>query len=388
VEGGMIPEPQRTYLLELLTTLGPAADEFILVGGQALKFVLAEARATKDFDFLLDAIALREKPANVAEKLMALDYEVVPESRNFQFQKAIPGTKEVMRVEFMAPHELKRGNDFRVTIEKGLHARECMGGSIALQESNLHEVQGELPDGTPVRANLRVTRGNALVMLKLLALDDRYRNIRGPEQAEHGRDEARVHASDIISILNATVDIAAFREAFYNQFAEDAALGINVTDHLRNYFRENISPGMLLYEEWLRAVAPTDRSTRAQLAAELQRAFRMMAGIVPSEAFSALRFAVDDICNLDQGRALAENLLRDLTNSGVSVNSDVAIQFFPGEVFGGAYRRGQVFPTSAPEEMQKLGKGEKALLVGNWKIRSAVLLHDEEFRARFGRIIA
>ena len=81
----MIPEPQKTYLLELLTTLGPAADEFVLVGGQALKFVLAEARATKDFDFLLDAIALREKPANVAEKLMALGYTVVPESRNFQF---------------------------------------------------------------------------------------------------------------------------------------------------------------------------------------------------------------------------------------------------------------------------------------------------------------
>jgi hypothetical protein len=81
----MIPEPQKTYLLELLTTLGPAAGEFVLVGGQALKFVLAAARATKDFDFLLDAIALREKPANVAENLMALDYTVVPESRNFQF---------------------------------------------------------------------------------------------------------------------------------------------------------------------------------------------------------------------------------------------------------------------------------------------------------------
>ena len=384
----MIPEPQKTYLLELLTTLGPAADEFVLVGGQALKFVLAEARATKDFDFLLDAIALREKPANVAEKLMALDYRVVPESRNFQFQKPIPGTKEVMRVEFMAPHELKRGNDFRVTIEKGLHARECLGGSIALQESDLHEVQGRLPDGTPARVNLRVTRGNALVLLKLLALDDRYRNVRGPEQAEHDRDEARVHASDIISILNATVDIAAFREAFYNQFAGDAALGITVTDHLRNYFREDTSPGMLLYEESLRAGAPADRSTRAQLATELQRALRMMAGIAGAEAFSALRFAVDDICNIDQGRALAEDLLRGLANAGVSVGSELAIQFFPGQVFGGAFGRGQVFQTSAYEEMQKLGKSEKALLVGYWKMRSAVLLNDEEFNVRFGRIMA
>jgi len=384
----MIPEPQRTYLLELLTTLGPAADEFVLVGGQALKFVMAEARATKDFDFLLDAIALRETPANVSEKLIALNYAVVPESRNFQFQKPIPGTKEVMRVEFMAPHELKRGNDFRVTIEKGLHARECLGGSIALQESDLHEVKGQLPDGTPARANLRVTRGNALVLMKLLALDDRYKNVRGPEQAEHDRDEARVHASDIISILNATVDISAFQEAFYSQFGEDAALGINVTDHLRNYFKQDTSPGMLLYEESLRTDTPTDRNTRAQLAAELQRAHRMMSGIVPSEAFSALRFAIDDICNIDQSRRLAEDLLQTLADAGISVSSELAIRFFPGEVFGGAYGRGQALITSAYEEMQNLGRSEKALLAAYWAMRSAPLLNDQEFSARFGRIMA
>ena len=122
----MIPEPQKTYLLELLAALGPAAGDFVLVGGQALKFVLGKARATKDFDFLLDAISLREKPANIAGKLGALGYKVVPESRNFQFQKPIPGTNEVMRVEFMAPRELKRANDFRVYIENGLHARECL----------------------------------------------------------------------------------------------------------------------------------------------------------------------------------------------------------------------------------------------------------------------
>ena len=64
----MIPEPQKAYLLELLEPLGPAADEFVLVGGQALKFVLGHARATKDFDFLLDAISLRQKPVHLSEK--------------------------------------------------------------------------------------------------------------------------------------------------------------------------------------------------------------------------------------------------------------------------------------------------------------------------------
>lgn len=40
-----------------------------------------------------------------------------------------------MRVEFMAPQKLKRDDDFRVEIEPGLHARECLGGTVALQES-------------------------------------------------------------------------------------------------------------------------------------------------------------------------------------------------------------------------------------------------------------
>jgi hypothetical protein len=383
----MIPEPQKTYLLELLNALGPAADEFVLVGGQALKFVLEEARATRDFDFLLDAIALRDNPANVALKLETLGYTVVPESRNFQFQKPIPGTNEIMRVEFMAPHELKRGSDFRVAIEKGLHARECLGGTIALQESDLHEVTGALPDGTPARINLRVTRPHALVLLKLLALHDRYRNLRGPEHADHDRDEARVPASDIIAILNAAVDIAAFREAFYTQFAGDPILGIRIIDHLRTYFRDDSSPGILLYEEWLRASAPADRNTRAQLADELRRASRMMAEIIPSGSFSALRSAIDDVCNIDQHRGLAEDFLQGLLNAGVPVSSEQAIQFFPGEVFGGAYRRGEVFRTSAHEEVQKLSAGERNLLTHYWQIRSTTLFNNEDFKARFEAIL-
>jgi hypothetical protein len=36
----MIPEPQRTYVLELWLELGPAVASFVLVGGQALKFAV------------------------------------------------------------------------------------------------------------------------------------------------------------------------------------------------------------------------------------------------------------------------------------------------------------------------------------------------------------
>ena len=36
----MIPEPQLTYVLELLKALGPAAEDFVIAGAQAIKFML------------------------------------------------------------------------------------------------------------------------------------------------------------------------------------------------------------------------------------------------------------------------------------------------------------------------------------------------------------
>src|SRR5579871_5675501 len=172
----MIPEPQLTYVLELLAALGSAADDFVVAGAQAMKFTVAEARATKDVDFVLNVLALRDQPLSLAETLAKLGYTPVPESRNFQFVKPIPDSKETMRIEFMAPEEFKRNNDIRVDIQKGVHARACTGGSIAVEQSDQHTISGKLPDGTPHKAQIRVTRPHALVMLKLLALADRYNN--------------------------------------------------------------------------------------------------------------------------------------------------------------------------------------------------------------------
>jgi hypothetical protein len=89
----MIPEPQKTYLLELLVALGPFAEDFVLAGAQSMKFTVKESRATKDFDFLLDVIRLRERNAEVKRILTSLDYKVVPESQHFQFEK--PGRTPV-----------------------------------------------------------------------------------------------------------------------------------------------------------------------------------------------------------------------------------------------------------------------------------------------------
>jgi hypothetical protein len=175
----MIPEPQLTYVLELLKALGSSAEDFVVAGAQAMKFMLEKARGTKDIDFVLDIMRLRAESPSIAATLATHGYTVVKESQNFQFEKPIPGSKEVMRIEFMAPEEFKREKDFRVDVEKGVHARSCTGGSIALAESSFHPISGKLPDGSPFSASVRVTKPHALVMLKLLALDDRYRNIRG-----------------------------------------------------------------------------------------------------------------------------------------------------------------------------------------------------------------
>jgi hypothetical protein len=53
LEDALIPEPQRTYVLELLRALGPAAEDFVVAGAQAMKFMLEKARGTKDIDFVL-----------------------------------------------------------------------------------------------------------------------------------------------------------------------------------------------------------------------------------------------------------------------------------------------------------------------------------------------
>jgi hypothetical protein len=277
----MIPEPQKTYLLELLIALGTSAEDFVLAGAQSMKFTLRGARATRDFDFLLDVVRLRERDDGIKQILDFLGYRIAPESRNFQFEKTIPNSQEIMRIEFMAPHELKRKKDFRVEISRGLHARECFGGSIALHECDSYKLTGVLPNGHPASATLRVTRPTALVLLKLLALDDRYRNIRGRAEAEHDREEAQTHAADVIAIMTASLDTDAFRRAFLNQLQTQPEVETRIKSILLEYFRADTAPGMLLYEEALRRNAPADSKTRVQLRDELNRAFRMITQLLP-----------------------------------------------------------------------------------------------------------
>src|SRR6266550_7186652 len=52
-----------------------------------MKFVVEKARATKDVDFLLNVLALRNESVQLAPIFEKLGYMPLPESRNFQFAK-------------------------------------------------------------------------------------------------------------------------------------------------------------------------------------------------------------------------------------------------------------------------------------------------------------
>jgi len=278
----MIPEPQRTYILELLKARGPAADDFVVAGAQAMKFFLERARATKDIDFVLDVVGLRGEELSIGAKLQDLGYTAVESSRNFQFEKPIPNSAETMRIEFMAPEEFKRERDFRVDVDKGVHARACTGGSIAIAESALHAISGRLPDGSPFETSIRVTKPHALVMLKLLALDDRYRNIRGLAEARHDREEARTHAADIVAIVSVQVDADKFKTDFQQQFHADAELGAACFS--RSWVRIFVRPlhrVFSFYEEFIVADKPLDRNARRKVSQEIERAHKLMLKLLP-----------------------------------------------------------------------------------------------------------
>jgi len=312
-----------------------------------------------------------------------LGYAPVPESRNFQFEKPIPGSTEKMRIEFMAPEEYNREKDFRVEIQDGVHARACTGGSIALTQSDLRPVSGKLPNGDEYSAQVRVTQPHALVMLKLLALADRYSNIRGPKEARHDREEAQTHAADIVAIVTAVPDIAQFNSLFATQFLAEPLLGIRVLHVLLDFFRDVTSPGLIVYTEYLAANLSTDRATTEVLRRETELAQRIVAQILPAPEFFALAAAVDESTDWERGAPFVEEYLSSLEKARIPVTDAFALQALPSGAFGGAYKRGAIFVMSASEPLQKVSDAQGDLLRSylQWKVIS--LRSIEELRRQF-----
>ncbi len=384
----MIPEPQLTYLLELLQALGPAADDFVVAGAQALKFAVANARGTKDVDFLLNVLALRDEPLQLAPILERLGYAPVPESRNFRFEKPIPGSNEKMRIEFMAPEEFKREKDFRVDIQPGVHARACTGGSIALAQSDRHTISGKRPNGDDFAAPIHVTAPHALVMLKLLALADRYSNIRGPKESRHDRQEAQTHAADIIAIVAAVRDIPRFNSLFATQFLAEPRLGLRVLRVLSDFFRETAAPGLIVYAEYLAASLPVGREAAETVRQETQSATRLVARILPPDEFLAVARAIDDSTEWEKRAPFVEEYLSALEGARILLTDILALQSLPSGAFGGAYASGTKFVMSASEPLDKVSPEQRALLQSYLRQKTDALRDTDALVRKFPHTLA
>jgi hypothetical protein len=383
----MIPEPQRTYLLELLAALGPAANDFVIAGAQAMKFSVQKARSTKDVDFILNVVALRKQPVQLAKLFEDLGYMPVPESRNFQFVKPIPNSAETMRIEFMAPDEFKRHNDFRVDVQEGVHARACTGGSIALAQSDPHNLSGKLPNGKAFTAEIRVTRPHALVLLKLLALADRYNNLRGAKEARHDREEAQTHAADIVAILSALPDHAGFHAQLVGQFQQDPILGLRVLRILLDFFRDITSPGLLVYSEHIAANLSADRATPASIRTETEHVQRIVAQVFPPIEFYAVAAAVDDSTTHVQAATILDEYLSTLEHARIPITDALALEFLPSGAFSGAFGPGSTFVTSASQPLAKLTPSHRDLLHAYFQLKANALRANESLRNKYPHIL-
>jgi hypothetical protein len=75
-------------------------------------------------------------------------------------------------------------------------------------------------------------------MLKIIAVDDRYKNIRGVGHTDHDRDEARINAN--------------FTDKFWRQLNNNTSLKDRIVEILKTYYADIAAPGIQLYREFIR----------------------------------------------------------------------------------------------------------------------------------------
>src|SRR5262249_9923149 len=149
-----------------------------------------------------------------------------------------------------------------------------------------------------------------------------------PALGEHDRNEARVHAADIIAIVSAQPDPLNFQLHFDRQFGVDRDLDMRVHQIVQDYFGTDIAPGFLLYEEFLVANTPaSDSDQRRVVMPELERAHMLMKALLArSPTFEDLRKSVEDVVD----RQFTESFLRDLQERRVRVlDFDQALSSLP-----------------------------------------------------------
>ena len=103
-----------------------------------------------------------------------------------------------------------------------------------------------------------------------------YKNIRGPRKEKEDRDEAQVHAADIVSIVHHHIQNPDFSKSFWLQFADEVELRRQAENIISNYFADLNSAGTLLYAGFLRMQGIDIDETE-----ELKRALREVKLLLP-----------------------------------------------------------------------------------------------------------
>ena len=113
-----------------------------------------------------------------------------------------------------------------------------------------------------------------------------------------------------------------------------------------------------------------------------------MLKIFPPKEFYVLLAAVEDSCDLGRNRQLVEAFLANLKQTNTKISDVTAVERLPGEAFGGAYRKGDTFLTSASEALKNLTAIEIDLVGSHLEACATLLSHDPDLVKHFGMVLA
>ena len=173
----------RSVLIEVAQILGSFRDKFVIVGG-AVPWLLLDNAAmrhvgTIDIDLGLDAEALGDgEYARLIELLMEHGYAQGEHLEEFQLERRSPapddGSPIVVVVDFLIPAKAAVTKN-RPPLIDGFRPVHASGAGLALQFRETIEIEGEMPGGMVNRVKVAIASIPALLAMKGLALDGRYK---------------------------------------------------------------------------------------------------------------------------------------------------------------------------------------------------------------------
>lgn len=110
-----------------------------------------------------------------------------------------------------------------------------------------------------------------------------------------------------------------------------------------------------------------------------------MLGLLPPTLFFQLLAGIEDCCDLERSAPLVEEFLLSLDRSGISIYSQVALQFIPTVVFGRAFSRGDKFVMSTGELLAQLTETQLALARHHLFASAKRLETDKDLARRYVR---